>query len=131
MRFVRLLRVVHIYKKANTKFNQLDDNNEFKRIVLRHRAYQRKLKLQAIEDSKRLGALSSANDSSLRFDNSKMSVSPPSKSKSLDASKTLSDNQDVSYVSSNTVQSQVSQISDNTLKQLVPQESRLSKKLSE
>lgn len=116
MRFVRLLRVVHIYKKANTKFNQLDDNNEFKRIVLRHRAYQRKLKLQAIEDSKRLGALSSANDSSLRFDNSKMSVSPPSKSKSLDASKTLSDNQDVSYVSSNTVQSQVSQISDNTLK---------------
>jgi hypothetical protein len=130
MRFVRLLRVVHIYKKANTKFNQLDDNNEFKRIVLRHRAYQRKLKLQAIEDSKRLGALSSANDSSLRFDNSKMSVSPPSK-QSLDASKTLSDNQDVSYVSSNTVQSQVSQISDNTLKQLVPQESRLSKKLSE
>jgi hypothetical protein len=130
MRFVRLLRVVHIYKKANTKFNQLDDNNEFKRIVLRHRAYQRKLKLQAIEDSKRLGALSSANDSSLRFDNSKMSVSPPSK-QSLDASKALNENQDVSYVSSNTVQSQVSQISDNTLKQLVPQESRLSKKLSE
>ena len=130
MRFVRLLRVVHIYKKANTKFNQLDDNNEFKRIVLRHRAYQRKLKLQAIEDSKRLGALSSVNDSSLRFDNSKMSVSPPSK-QSLDASKALSENQDVSYVSSNTVQSQVSQISDNTLKQLVPQESRLSKKLSE
>jgi hypothetical protein len=130
MRFVRLLRVVHIYKKANTKFNQLDDNNEFKRIVLRHRAYQRKLKLQAIEDSKRLGALSSANDSSLRFDNSKISVSPPSK-QSLDASKALNENQDVSYVSSNTVQSQVSQISDNTLKQLVPQESRLSKKLSE
>lgn len=44
MRLVRLLRVVRLYKKANSAFNKLDDDNEFKRIVLKHRVQQRKRK---------------------------------------------------------------------------------------
>lgn len=58
MRLVRLLRVVRLYKKANSAFNKLDDDNEFKRIVLRHRVSQRKRKMQALEDSKRYGSAS-------------------------------------------------------------------------
>ena len=39
MRFIRLLRVVRLYKKANSEFNKMNDDNEFKRIILRHRSH--------------------------------------------------------------------------------------------
>jgi hypothetical protein len=65
MRLIRLLRIVRIYKKANSAVNKLNDNSEFRRLAMKHRAYQKRKERQEIEDSKRLIALSSANDNSI------------------------------------------------------------------
>jgi len=50
MRLIRLLRVVRLYKQANSEFNKLNDDNEFKRIVLRHKADKRRRRRQTIND---------------------------------------------------------------------------------
>lgn len=120
MRFIRLLRVVRIYKKANSEFNKLNDDNEFKRIVLRHRAYQRKLRMQAIEDSKRFG-ITPSGSGSIEINNSKQSISPPSRQENSSlriSDPNLSETINISNLSD--VSKQNSSFSDNTLKQLVP-----------
>lgn len=82
MRLIRLLRVVRIYKKANSAVNKLNDSNDYKRLVNKHKAYQRMKKKNQIEDSKRFAS---------QLDNSidpPQSLTPPSKNQnSLNVSK--------------------------------------------
>lgn len=101
MRLIRLLRVVRIYKKANSAVNKLNDSNDYKRLVNKHKAYQRMKKKNQIEDSKRFA--SQTPDNSIE---PPQSLTPPSKKQnSLNGSKNKSSldqsSLDVSAISEN------------------------------
>jgi hypothetical protein len=103
----------------------MDDNSDFKRMVLRHKAAQRKRRRVEIEDRARLSNSQTGKQSSLE---------PRSRSSVLDisgqASQTQSQN-DVSYISESQKGTIDRELTTSQEQSMIPQESRLSKTLSE